>query len=96
MADSIDDFLLNCEYFKTYDTEETYVNDLRKYVMFYWNMTVKETQEVINEHTELIHDSFPDGLPIADLASEMVEGLPTEEEAKAFFEFDDEEWGTEI
>ena len=25
MADSIDDFLLNCEYFKTYDTEETYV-----------------------------------------------------------------------
>ena len=94
MANFIDEFLLNCENFNTYDTEEAYINDLRKYIMYYWNMTAKDTQNAINEHKEFIHASFLDSFPIADLANEMIEGVPTEEEVKAFFDFEDEE-GTE-
>lgn len=67
----IDDFLMDCEYFRHYETEEAYTNDLRKYIMYYWNMPVSDAANVVDEHTKEIHGAYQADLPIADLAQEI-------------------------
>lgn len=67
----IDDFLMECEHFNHYEIEETYKNDLRKYIMYYSNMPVDDAAKIADEHTASIHAAWLIDLPIADLAQEI-------------------------
>lgn len=87
----VDQFLLECEEFKTFSSQDEYEKELKKYIMYDRNMTIPEAAEIVEKHRSMIPEAFASSIPIADVAAEMVDGVPTEEEARAFFGFSDDD-----
>ena len=85
----IDAFLMDCEHFHHYETEEAYKNDLRKYIMYSWKVPTDDAAKVVNEHPMEIHGAYQADLPIADLAQEIVPADDDDEDPEILSLIDD-------